>query len=193
MFTLDGNIATVVAVATIQGELGVLLVLEGAVLGAVRGFLDTTAKQHSGFRIAALELATRTQAHSLTDSIPALLRVIVRSAFIVVLLVGLMNSIVEVLIALAGVAAVMTVASLVLPRLPGYTNLMMKIPIVVRLIVGLLIGGVLGYLIISTFYTLTASLLPVLAAALISIAAVLVLAPEQAASIALARPNAPGR
>lgn len=189
VFTLEGNIATVESVSTIQKDLGLLLVFEAALVGAARGFLDATAKEQQGYQAATLELMSKNNERSVSDAVPAIVRVIGRAVFTVLLLVGLMNSLIEAAVAFVGVAGIMAAGSLVLPRLTFYTDLAGKIPIVLRLIAALVISAVVGYAIVSFFFTSTSSLFPVLIAALLSIGVMVVAIPEGAITLMAAQPK----
>lgn len=189
VYTISGPYPTVESVSTIQRDTGLLLVLEAAVLGALRGFLDTSARGKDGYRVAAAEFATKSLKPSLSDTVPGVVRVAGRSLLTVLLLLGLIKSLIEAGVALICVIAIMFTGSFVLPRLGGYTALLSKIPVIARVIAALVMSAAAGYIIITPFYGRMQSLFPTLISALVAIAVMIVAVPEGAIPLMQVSPN----
>jgi hypothetical protein len=168
-------------VATIQTAPGLLLVVEAAIVGALRSFMETRPAAAEAYPRARQEL-TRRASSSLSDKTPVVARIFVRAILTLALLLGLMNSVVEATVALIGVLGIMIGGALLLPRMTAFTNLIGRIPIAIRLLVAVVIGGLAGYLITSLFFGTTQSLFPILLAALVSIAIMTISLPEAAMS-----------
>ena len=181
VYLLEGISPTVVSVATIQESSGLVLIVESAVLGGIRAFLGRAATRFDSFNQTALAFSEATaRSRSLSDSVPTVIRLAARAVLTVLLLLGLMNSPADSAIAFVGVLATLLLASLVIPRLTGFTRLLERIPIVARLVAGFVVAFIVGYIVIAPFFETYMSMIPILISVLLGFAVMLILVPEGA-------------
>lgn len=166
-------------------QLGWILAVTAAAVAAFRAGLDPPRGSE-----AAAEIA-RALRRRPARRLPAPVAAVIDGLLMTLLLGGLLDSWWEVPVALAVLVLAALVRRTVPSLVPIWPRLLSRIPLVLRLALGLLATGVVGQAVLSVQYGLTESLWPVAASVIAGMVVMTVLVPDMAVSRAQLRGRRP--
>lgn len=163
IYTWLGHQPPIEAVQPLQ-QYGIVLVVLAAVLGALRAVLEERALVRPGMlqQVVQIRLAVARVAPRRGGRLPAWATAILKAAFITFMLAGLMIGWLDALAFLTIFTVVILLRAQLPSRLGSWTRMIARVPLLIRIGVGMAISYGLASLIVGVLWSHTQTFLPIL-------------------------------